>query len=121
MGERSGPKSPSGGDRHRDRFAESEQYGRGERDPLTGLYEWYEFPPDFLEEDQAQGISVLTLCEQWPLVVADFASEYGIRLATGEFVAWREFEALLTGLLAADTRLYRHFTSPTEEASDPQE
>ena len=41
--------------------------------------------------------------------MADFASEYGIRLAASEFVGWREFEALLTGLLASDTRLYRYF------------
>lgn len=53
-------------------------------------------------------------------MVADFASEYGIRLGTGEFVAWREFEVLLGGLLAADTRLFRHFTS-TQEVDDPQE
>lgn len=54
--------------------------------------------------------------------MADFASEYGIRLQAGEFVSWHEFEALLTGLLADDTRLYRYLTSLEKEAAtDPQE
>lgn len=47
-------------------------------------------------------------------MVADFASEYGIRLRTDEFVSWFEFRDLLTGLLASDTRLYRRF-APTDD------
>jgi hypothetical protein len=40
-------------------------------------------------------------------VVADFASEYSIRLAVTD-MTWREFVTLLTGLLSnSDTRLYR--------------
>lgn len=45
--------------------------------------------------------------------MADFASEYGIRLATAD-VMWLEFVALLRGLLAADTRLRRHFADDDE-------
>lgn len=40
--------------------------------------------------------------------MSDFASEYGIRLAH-EDLGWGEFCALLTGLLSADTRVWRHF------------
>lgn len=50
----------------------------------------------------------------WPLLVADFASEYRIRLADAD-LGWREFVRLLTGLLAADTRLYRMVTAPKGE------
>ena len=52
-------------------------------------------------------------------MVADFQSEYGIRLAVTD-LGWREFYALLTGLLIkADTRLWRHFTTETDEGSQP--
>ena len=83
--------------------------GRGNRDPVTGTFEWYEFP-DGHAATQAEGsvVSILTLCDQWDLVVADFASEYRIRLAR-EPVSWPEFRTLLTGLLATDSRLWRHF------------
>jgi hypothetical protein len=49
--------------------------------------------------------------EFYPLVVADFASEYGIRLAllNDADMTWREFWTLTCGLLTADTRLYRKF------------
>jgi hypothetical protein len=52
-------------------------------------------------------------------VVADFASEYGIRLGVTD-LSWREFLSLLTGLLVADTRLYRHFAADkSDEGSQP--
>jgi hypothetical protein len=47
-------------------------------------------------------------------VVADFASEYGIRLAATD-LSWREFVHYLTGLLACDSRLYRHFSTDDED------
>ena len=47
-------------------------------------------------------------------MVADFASEYGIRLHSPDFLAWREFHALLIGLLSSDTRLYRRFAPQPE-------
>ena len=48
---------------------------------------------------------------QWPLIVADFASEYGIRLPaeTDQSLTWSAFFTYLTGLMVADTRLSRHF------------
>ena len=84
-----------------------DQYGRGEKDPDTGLWEWYEDVPQELGA-RATGFSLLALCERWDLLVADFASEYGIRVATAG-LSWREFRSYLTGLLACDSRLRRHF------------
>lgn len=48
-------------------------------------------------------------------MLADFASEYGIRLYTTD-IPWREFRVLLTGLLAADTRLYRRFAPEPDQS-----
>lgn len=91
-----------------------EQYGRGTKDPLTGLYEWYEDVSADLQ-GQGEGFSVLSLVENWPLIAADFASEYGIRLALPG-LSWHEFSNLLTGLLTAETRTFRRFTADTEGA-----
>lgn len=47
--------------------------------------------------------------------MADFASEYGIRLAV-DAVTWREFVVLLTGLMSnTETRLYRLVQRKHEE------
>ena len=46
--------------------------------------------------------------------MSDFASEYGIRLAR-EDPGWGEFCSLLTGLLSADTRVWRYFQSDDED------
>jgi hypothetical protein len=48
------------------------------------------------------------------LLLADFASEYGIRLEATTRMSWLEFWALLTGLLSTDSRLQRRF-APDEE------
>ena len=91
-----------------------EEYGRGEKDPETGLYDWYDLPAGVAQpETQHGGVSVLDLCEEWDLLVADFASEYGIRVRTAD-LSWREFTAYLTGLMSCDSRLARRFT-PTDD------
>jgi hypothetical protein len=48
------------------------------------------------------------------LLLADFATEYGIRLEATRDMSWIEFHALLTGLLSTDSRLQRRF-APEEE------
>jgi hypothetical protein len=50
-------------------------------------------------------------------VVADFASEYGIRLH-GASLSWVEFRDLLTGLLVTDSRLWRHFSRDSDAPED---
>ena len=45
----------------------------------------------------------------WPLIVADFASEYGISLDRDE-VTFAEFRPLVAGLLQANTRIWRLLT-----------
>ena len=56
------------------------------------------------------------MLEQWPLIVADFASEYGIRLhvETDQSLTWLVFFTYLTGLMCSDTRLSRHFAEDPE-------
>ena len=101
-----------------DRAADAAQYGRGTQDPVTGLYEWYEFPEDFNPQGagEGEGLTVVAVLEQWPLIMADFASEFGIRLhtETDQTLTWAAFYAYLGGLFTADTRLSRHFAKDPE-------
>ena len=59
-------------------------------------------------------MTILAVVEQWDLLVADFRSEYGIGLALGEPLPWREFRPLVVGLLAVDSRIARHFQPPPQ-------
>jgi hypothetical protein len=54
------------------------------------------------------------------LIVADFASEYGIRLhQVGNALSWVEFHDLLWALLAAPTtRVWRRY-APKRQSSQP--
>jgi hypothetical protein len=115
------PKSALGGDPGGDsgpRGLEAiAEFGRGEVDPETGLFDWYDIPPGHaarrvVDEGERGSVTILEVVEQWELLVADFRSEYGIGLALGEPVPWREFRPLVAGLLACDSRLARHFTPP---------
>jgi hypothetical protein len=56
----------------------------------------------------------------WPLIVADFWSEYGIRLHR-EFddLRWVEFRDAVNGLLSADTRLGRYFNPKNDRTNEP--
>lgn len=99
-----------------------DQYGRGDYDPATGLYEWYEYPDDHparKAEGQVSGegggVTWVDLTEQWGLIEADWASEYH-RLLSDDYrsMTSRHFEALVRGLFAADTRVARHF-APKED------
>lgn len=93
-----------------------EQYGRGERDPETGVYDWYELPEDH-EAHGGQGAEVrlLDAIAQWPLVVADFADR-NIRLhRERDSLTWAEFRDVLVGLLMdPNSRLWRHFSRDTD-------
>jgi len=52
---------------------------------------------------------------QWPLIVADFASEYGIRLhaETDQSLTWLVFFVYLTGLMVALTLRYFDRVQPS--------
>ena len=101
-----------------------DQYGYGEKDPATGIWSNYDIPAGHpanrLEEGPGQSIAWDAIVQQWPLIVADFASEYSIRLPTTS-MRWPEFDHLVSGLLAADTRLHRHFFPPKQDPTDEGE
>jgi hypothetical protein len=89
------------------------QYGIGERDPLTGLYEAYDIPEGHAAQggaEEGHPVTWTQLVEQWELIVADFTSEYGIDLrARRHTMPWRDFAIWAQGLMTADTRIARHF------------
>lgn len=63
--------------------------------------------------------------EQWPLIIADFSTVYGIRLVL-EYpgMLWHEFIMLLAGVFAdPDSRLSKHFAPEpvTETESWPDQ
>lgn len=111
-----------------DRLAEYDRlgFGVGRRDPVTGIYEVYDVPEWYKAKrrheaaaSEGGGIPWAEIFAQWGLLVADFASEYRIRLTTDiRCMTWREFKQLTRGLLAAETRLSRYFTLPPD-VDDP--
>jgi hypothetical protein len=113
------PKSLSGGDEAGRRTGSGldgiEQYGRGEKDPVTGLYDWYDLPEGHeAHAGQGKEVRLVDLFEQWPLLVADFADCH-IRLhRERDSLTWAEFKDVLVGLLQSDSRLRRHFTRDDE-------
>ena len=125
MGVAARPKSVDGGrdggTERRTGLAAIEQYGRGEKDPETGVYDWYDLPDDHAAHSGQgrQEVRFLDLIEQWPLVVADFA-DVGVRLhRERDSLTWAEFHSLLSGFLLDPTsRLWRHFTRDTDEEGD---
>jgi hypothetical protein len=53
--------------------------------------------------------------DQWPLIEADFSSEYGIELEDVFLTrSWRWFTVKVSGLLVAETRLARYFRPDPE-------
>lgn len=95
-----------------------DKYGRGEKDPITGIYEWYEEVPAGLKRP-GKPIDWDDIFDCWELVEADFASHYHIDLE-GAFRtrSWRWFAAMIAGLLSEDTRLHRMFRDDPTEVTD---
>lgn len=81
--------------------------GCGDYDPETDTWEWYE------GDLPGAGHRWSDLLARWPLIEADFHSEYGADLSAPDSPldcrSWRWFRARIAGLLAADTRLGRAF------------
>jgi len=49
-------------------------YGRGSRDPVSGLYEWYDIPAEVQAQEQGPAEGAVTwtdLLSMWDLVEAD--------------------------------------------------
>jgi hypothetical protein len=95
--------------------------GRGEFDPVTGLYEWYEGGLPTPKRARSGALKNLTwerLLEQWPLIEADLHDTYGIDVEDGILRrrTWRWLQVRIFGLLSAETRLYRHFAPPPEDS-----
>lgn len=100
------------------RILPDHEYGRGEYDPVTGLWEWYELP----EERTQPRVSWGDILSRWPLVEADLHEVYGIDAEDRELMrsrSWRWLETRIAGLLAADTRLSRALAPEPELPSIP--
>lgn len=92
--------------------------GRGEYDPVTGLYEWYEGGlPTSRESGSLSGLTWEQLLQQWPLIEADLHQVYGIDVEDGILRErpWRWFQARVLGLLSCESRLHRRFAPPPED------
>ena len=103
MGERP-PKSTPG----RGEGGPEDPTGRGLYDAATGLYEWYDVP-----EGQGDAVTWEQILNHFPLIIADLASEYGVRVHQ-ETLMWAEFRDLVHGLLQTESRLW-HATQPVKE------
>lgn len=87
-----------------------DKYGRGRRHPVTGLYEWYEYPPELAQAREGTAVSWEQLLTRWNLIEADLHSEYGIDVEDRALMrhrTWRWLRARMVGLLSADTRIAR--------------
>jgi hypothetical protein len=92
-----------------------DQYGGGEKDPVTGLYEWYEVPDGVTKAQHTLSWDAVFDDDCWPLLVADFQSEYHINLrAVFRTQSWDWFTDCVAGLMSCDSRLFRHFYHPEE-------
>lgn len=93
-----------------------DQFGVGERNPLTGLYDTYNIPTG-QQVNGAEGGTAEVSWDQilgcFDLIVPDFASEYGVRLVeVRATMRWGEFRTLLLGLLSTNSRVFRRFAPP---------
>lgn len=89
-----------------------DQYGWGDYDPATGLYEGYNFPPAVQARlEGRQGPTWHDLLTHWTDVEADFHEHYSIDLSSGVLAVRdaRWLRARLAGLLSTDSRLARRF------------
>lgn len=112
MGERR-PKSRVGGAGQDPPTGADDPTGRGDYDAATGLWEWYERP-----EDTGAPVTWEEILTHFTLIVADFASEYGIRLHRDP-PSWAEFRDLVHGLLQTESRLWRA-TRPDDDEPTQQ-
>lgn len=90
-----------------------DEYGCGDYDPETGLYEWYEFPP---EVGDGPALTWRDLLSQWALIEADL-QEVGVDVESGILAdrSARWLRVRILGLFATQSRLWRHFNPPKQQ------
>ncbi|SCL42207.1 hypothetical protein GA0074692_6710 [Micromonospora pallida] len=81
----------------------------GRRDAASGLYEWYDYPEEVRQEQDADRVSWADILSRWALVEADLHDVYGVDVEDRALLrtrSWRWLDVRISGLLAADTRLH---------------
>jgi hypothetical protein len=95
-----------------------DQYGRGDYDEETGIWEWYEIPDAEIQrlETQANGVTWDALLTHWSAIEADL-QDRGIDVDDTTLMAsrsWRWLRVRITGLLAdRTTRISQALSTPT--------
>lgn len=96
-------------------LAALEQYGWGEKDPVTGFYEGYNLPKE-LAGKAGPSVSWAQIAEQWSLVEYCFHQILGVDLEPiWPSVTWRWFSARIRMFLATDTPLAHYFSDDEPE------
>lgn len=93
-------------------------YGGGERDPHSGLYEWYEPPEAEKATQTGPPITWHDLVSRWWLVEADL-QDTGVDIEDKRLMrlrSWRWLEVRILGLLHADTRIARALADDRQQA-----
>lgn len=88
-------------------------YGRGEKDPVTGLYEWYEYPAGW-----DLGLTWAKILTLWPLVEQDLHQVYGIDVEEPGLLrarSWRWLSTRILGLLTVESSRLRTVLIPRKE------
>ncbi len=100
-----------------------EKWGRGQRNPVTGDYEWYEIPEAEKESSSGEALTWGQLLGRWDLIVPDLLSEYGVDAGDRALLKarrWSWLEALIVGLLdKTTTRLSRHIAKERQQDTPP--
>jgi hypothetical protein len=95
-----------------------DRYGRGARDPVSGLYEWYEIPEDLARQRDGEAVSWEAILSHWTLIEADLQQQYGIDVEDRALMrgrTWRWLRLRIVGLLNTDSRLHRALAPDPEE------
>ncbi len=95
-----------------------ERYGRGKRHPVTGAYEWYEFPPEVAAERSGESVTWVEILTRWALVEADLHERYGVDVEDRALMrsrSWRWLETRILGLLDVRSRLAMALQPPDHQ------
>jgi hypothetical protein len=106
-------------------LAELSQYGWGDYDSQTGLFEGYDLPPEVARRvystPDEHPVTWARIAQAWALVEFAFHAHLGVDLdAMRGARSWRWFVVRVRGLLTSDTALARHFApEPDPEQETP--